>query len=80
MSENSISNPRKQWIVASHLVLPNGPAHRFFNLLQTKYEFVGFCGVPLPGAEIARKELIFPSSSGENTFLNVKKRSAICHF
>ena len=56
------------------------PAHRFFNLLQTKYEFVGFCGVPFPGAEITRKEFILPSFSGENIFLNVKKRVSYLSF
>ena len=75
-SVNSFSDHRHQWIVASHLLLPNGPAHRLFNFLETKHESVGFCGVPFPGAFINRMEFSFPLSSGENIFLNVKKRAS----
>jgi len=72
MSVNSVSN-REQWIIATHLVLPNGAAHRLFNLLKTKYLLVGFCGVPFPGAQRTRKEFVFPSSA-EKYIFQARKR------
>jgi len=47
---------RPTWVVVTHVMLPNGPAHRLVQaLLREGYE-VAFCAVPLPGVSHWRAE------------------------
>ena len=47
-------------VVASHAVLPNGPAHRLVGSLREQGYPVGFCALPLPGGPRWRSERVIP--------------------
>ncbi len=44
------------WVVVTHALLPNGPAHRLADTLRGRGLNVAFCALPMPGAERWRAE------------------------
>jgi len=48
------------WVVATHVMLPNGPAHRLVQALLGKGYDVAFCAAPLPGTSRWRAEQMLP--------------------
>lgn len=60
-ARHAVTSP-PAWIVVSHVLLPNGAAHRLVTTLQARARPVAFCGLPLPGGQRRRAEQLLPPS------------------
>lgn len=60
-ARHAVTNP-PAWIVVSHVLLPNGAAHRLVTTLQARARPVVFCGLPLPWGRRRRAEQLLPPS------------------
>lgn len=55
------------WVVVTHGLLPNGPAHRLADTLRGRGLEVALCALPMPGAERWRAESVIEGRGGRVT-------------
>lgn len=64
------------WVVATHAVLPNGPAHRLVTALQTCGHAVALRGIPLLGASRRRSEQLLPGATEPEVLADIERTVA----
>lgn len=73
MSESEETEQDSVWIVFSHVLLPNGPAHRLVAWLRSNGHEVVLAALPMPGEERFRLELSVRGSSRLEILKDVDK-------
>lgn len=63
----------RPWIVTSHCLLPNGPAHRLVRALENQGKEVAFIGIPLLNAERSRSEKQFPRDPTPRDVIDIER-------
>jgi glycosyltransferase involved in cell wall biosynthesis len=64
---------RSTWVVATHVMLPNGPGHRLVQALLGEGHDVAFCAVPLPGVSRWRAERMFPGEQAPQILVDEER-------
>lgn len=74
---SGMASSAPRWIIVTHTLLPNGPAHRLLAALRRQDRRVGLCAVPMPGGVRTRAEWYFPGRTEPELFIDRQHRVPI---